>query len=306
MKNKRFKQTKTYRQTPTWAAHYLPYQAILEEDFMGQKATEFMASIMAIMQNRGAITVPPQAPRVLIGGPSSSGKTTLVNLIRRHLNLESVTINGSLITPPGYRGGDLSTNLRPLAFSLRNRTANTMSAIHLEEADKLLFTRKKADEWTSSIQLGFLPLLNGEDIIIEDPENEAPTIFNSFNTAVFMTGVFSEIPKEEWQTPTLIRQSLLKNGLAPEFVSRITHFLYLEPLSEKEVLSLVEKESKLLSQLFQTGRDLSGAITLSPKEIKKIASLSRQSPLGLRGAKVDIFHLLQQKAIASARDNLFR
>lgn len=281
---------------PRWAEYFQNYHSCLKADFIGSSITvEQLASLMAGFKNR-----PPSdgsvAPRIVIGGQSSSGKSTLADLAAKILDLPTIRLNASLLSPPSYKGQCVNTALFQLATQLeesKNSPHHPKAVVIIDECDKLA-ARKRVDEFTSQIELSLLPIFGGELVTANDPDNMcAGSVIDTKHCLVIALGVFNGVPPAAWKSPEVIRLKLHHFGFSTEFVSRLSVFKYLAPLRSSDIESFVTAEALKLSLQFQT---FEHAPKLSTREIKEVAKSCQRSPFGLRSSRSRIFELLMNKA----------
>ncbi|MBK8202620.1 MAG: hypothetical protein IPK68_10005 [Bdellovibrionales bacterium] len=229
----------------------------------------------------------------------------LVDQVAKLLNLATTNINCACLSPPGYRGYDLSVSLKNLIAEAGIggvERASTHSCLIFDELDKLK-RRGKDDDFIKQIEFSLLPVFSGEKLIIDQDENgeSQPIQFSTYGALVIAMGVFPEISKTVWTDPNRARRALVKYGFSIEFVSRITHIIQLKPLRKEDVERLVEREVKSLGSTYQSGANVP---EMPVKQIKAIANFAAKSEFGIRGARLLIHELLQRRAHAEAIDNL--
>lgn len=290
---------------PYWAADALPYEAILNEAVIGQpKATRIVAGVLASQVARLRLKTPPIAPRVLIVGETSSGKTFLANEAAKLLQVPTATVNLSMATPEGYKGMNLGTGVRTLISEAGvggAERAQNSSILILDEVDKIA-RRSKADKWVDQLQYATLPILHGEPLIFNTSDfDEEPESFSTFNTLTFLMGVFPGLSKSTWSTPERARNGLVRYGFCEEWASRITHFIYLDKLKRKDVLNVLNREASNIAGLYQTGDEVP---ELSGRAINQLATKVTTSKYGLRSARSEIHNQLMAQAYKGAVDVL--
>lgn len=286
-----------------WATNYCPYEIELNLRLIGQKrACREIAAIMAssVVRQQSLATLP--SARCLIVGPTSAGKSHLVQQVVDLLKWPHAWLNLSLMTPPGYRGFDVNCGLRQLAQAVRggSRRAHGQQAsvLVLDEADKAV-RRARNDAWIDQLQYALLPILGGEPVQISDDSESTPiSSFSTRDTLIFMMGVFPEIPTSCWSTDRQARKALVRYGFCEEIVSRLTHIVHLDSLNERDLRGLLTREAEQIKALYQTG---SYSPTLTEQEIRRLISGLRKCPFGVRGSRMLVHRLLMQKASARAR-----
>lgn len=284
-----------------FASNYLPLEYSLSERIVGQPVVcKTLASLMSAYKNRRHCVTPPIGPRILFIGPSSAGKTFAAEIVANELNLPSVTINCGSIVPNGYKGSDLASCMRSLIAEGGTGGIDRVEGgnlVFLDELDKVPLRAKK-DQFLEPIQYSFLPILNGDPLLIEASDfGEPPVKFTTKNSFLIMAGVFANVPATAWTDIHRAQKALVKFGFCEEFVSRISHIVYFNKLKTKEVEILVKREEDSLAALFQSG-NLRPSLT--PQQRRKVVNFVGASPLGIRGSRTIIYEHLQKDACASA------
>lgn len=296
--------SKKLQKLPRWEDHYLTYSHLLGEKFLGNpQATDTVASVLAGQVMRNHLKAPCQAPRVLIVGKPSTGKSYLVEQAAKLLQLPKAYGNASLLSGPGYKGIDVGNVIKGLVANAglggKPRAENS-SILIFDELCKIV--RRKDQEYAQIIQYSLLPILNSETILVEGPNYDEPSFeYSSKNTLIFCMGVFPGTSEANWSTPEKSRDTLVKSGFAEEFASRFTHFIYLKPIRKEHLKKLVVEEIDSISQLYQTG---TSRPNLSPSEVNRVVTTVAASRFGFRTARAEIHKLLALKADYRTRRNL--
>ena len=285
------KHKRPIKYNPSWAKNYLPYEGLLGQRLLGQEeAVMQMASILASFKNR-PISADFPAPRILLVGGPSTGKTYLADLAVGILDIPFVHINLASVSPPGYRGFDINVGLKNLIEKSSVQRAERSSAIILDEADKII--RRGESEHIKQIEYSLLPVLNGDRLLVDSDEYSVTAkSFSTKNSIIFAMGVFPGIRSAVWDDPEKAKKALVKFGFTHELVSRFTHFIYLKPLKKEAIKKLVEREALAHSTLYQS-EDFKP--TLTPQEVGRVVNLTQSSEFGIRSMRVNINRLLHQQ-----------
>lgn len=297
------KRRRTSTQKPNWAIEHLPYEHLLNERLIGQPdACSVIAGIMAAVVTRQKTKVSIPLPRVLVVGPTSSGKSHLAEQVRQILNLPTATINATALTSPGYKGLNVSEALRPLCDNDRVRRGELPSLIIIDEIDKLAH-RADADDWIKQVEYNLLPILSGDPVQLSDMDYDyAAKELRTTNALILAMGVFDGVRQTQWQKHQTSQLALRNFGFGDEFVSRFSHFIPLTQPSKKAVREMVERESNEASQLYAIK---SWRPELSSMQIEGLAIEALRSPFGLRGVRGRIHDFLFRQARESATTRLF-
>jgi ATP-dependent protease Clp ATPase subunit len=286
---------------PNWADIQRSFFNELSDAVVGQKeACQRMASALATQIVRTKLKDPPIAPRILVVGEPSSGKSFFLEKALKILNVPKVTTSMAVATPEGYVGSNTTLGLKAIfgnGTKAEVERARQSSAICFEEVDKI-FTRAERDGFASQIQYSLLPLLESDEVQLTNEDQGRVITFSTRNTLILLNGVFSGIEAEAWQSIESARRALNRFGFCREFVSRISHVIYLRPLNRREVQKLIEREVKRISALYQIAGEHP---TLPARKISAIAGQVARSPFGFRTSRGYIHDALVEVAMQRRR-----
>lgn len=282
-----------------WGVEYLTNIEVLGRRFVGQRdGLERIAGVMATYLLRRCHPAPPPAPRVLLVGPPSAGKTSLAQYAAKQMNLPTTTVNLGLSTPEGYRGSNPSAGINQLieqaGIDGKGRIESHGACLIYDEVDKVL---RRNDEWTEQLQYATLGVMGGELVPQSSSSyDDTSDLLDTTGVLVFALGVFPGTNPKHWRHMEAACQALLKYGFCEEWVSRLTHVIYLPALDRKEVLEVVRREAHAVGTLYSTNGPGGGPI-LSPRQVASIARQIHRHPLGLRHARM----LLHEAYLGEAR-----
>jgi ATP-dependent protease Clp ATPase subunit len=277
----------------------------LKERFIGVDGQcERLAGVQATYVTGLANPDSAIAPRCLVTGPVSSGKTSICEFIATQLHVPAVVINGGSLAPESYKGSSLCDHLRDaieLAGGVQRIEKNGCVVV-IDEWDKLA-QRGRSDAFVNSVQFNLYGLLGGEQILIES-ESDYEKTFARFRTnrfLIFLCGAFSAVPERCWRDAESSIKTLLRLGYQPELVSRINHFVHMKKPDHKSYLQMVEREYKLIAQNYANGSDHP---LVDRSTLAKLARKLSGSDMGLRSIRVDLHHELFNAARAEGVSTL--
>jgi hypothetical protein len=283
---------------PDWGTEFMCLKACLGEQVIGHEtAVETIGGIMASQAIRGKVETESVAPRVLLVSGTGMGKTFIVSQVARILNLPSVTVNFGLLSPEGYKGSNLSSALKTLVadggLDGLNRVQKS-SILFLEEIDKTL---RRKDDWIEQLQYASLPSLGGETVTIESDDGyEPPKMISTKNILVFGGGVFPTIKPSAWSKVETAQEALLKSGFCFEWVSRWTHFIYLNKLPISDVQEIIRREVSRNQILYQSDQFTP---TINEREICRLSLKVLRSKFGMRHARA----LVHERLFSLAKEH---
>ncbi len=290
---------KRRRPPPNWACDQLPYEKLLSDSFIGNPlACSIVSGLMATYRTAPETKSP--LPRTLISGPTSAGKSFLVQLAVEMLNAPVAFINGTALTGPGYKGLNLHEALKPLTSDRQFANGNGRGILVIDEFDKVI-EKAKRDEWAKQVEYSLLPILSGDIVQITDEEDGETHQMSFKNVLVFAMGVFDGVPMNHWKNHQTAQSALEIFGFTPEIVGRFSHFIGLQKQSLDSFEELITREYQTIRLQYP----LNGQEPyLEKSKLRKIAKESYQSPYGIRGARGLIHHHLFQEAYRMAPEAL--
>lgn len=283
---------------PNWGIDFFIHQEVLANRFIGQSiACEQVAAIMAAYNSRRYVKDPPPAPRVLIVGPPSSGKTEMARFIASELNLPHGIANLGLATPEGYRGVNFGESIKQMVQDAgvggKDRIESYGGIIILDEICKL---QRRGEEWINQIQFATLGLLGGERIPFSNGDlTESSELLDTAGVLVLAMGVFPNINPRNWISHDTACRALKRVGFCDEWIGRFSHVIYLPTLRQKDVIDVVKREAIRIGALFSTNGPV-GAPKLSTREIENIGKLVYRHPLGIRHARMHLYRAYFKEA----------
>ena len=230
--------------------------------------------------------VKPNLPihNLLVLGPSGSGKTEIWRTLDKIYNLVPIRIiDGSTLTCEGIKGNNkISTNL----------TEDVVNGgiIIIDEFDKLCepsFTGQ-GENVSYRLQSELLKLLEDEYKYLTRDGNT----IKSNGISVCMLGAFEALYEEKEKiigfnndiktlNDNFISKELIKFGIRPEIVGRITTICETKPLSDEDYFNIINNSNSRVLQLTNE-LNITGAKSLDKKYVQEIINKSKQNNTGVR------------------------
>ncbi|MBF0313615.1 MAG: AAA family ATPase [Oligoflexia bacterium] len=296
------------KKRPSWAEKYLIYEGLLNERFIGQEQAcrelaGIVASFINLMTMDKTIARDLLAPRVIISGGTSQGKTSMSMAIADFLNCPYSIINCGAITPEGYKGTNISDGLFQMVQSHGQEEVEAGSILIIDEFCKLI-QRSKQDPFYQSCIYNLLGILGGEKILINPKDDSigGPVLLDTKKIIVILCGIFKGVPQRAWSNQKNSINGLIKFGFPDELMGRISHIIALKKLMKSDVAQIVGREFEKIMPLYQTGK-ISFDLPLS--EMKKITNEVYSGPLGIRYAKMLLHQKMYDVAQKTAIDDMF-
>lgn len=221
-------------------------------------------------------------PHSILSGPTGSGKSHLVQLVAKELDLALLTINAASLTKEGVSGNSLSKALSPL----RN-IGDSPAIVFCDEFDKLFVSGSAGSETHESlagVQNEFLTVL----------ENDEASVFGDYgkyvnvpvkNCLFIFAGAFNG-------EKDMSIERLKEMGIRNEFLGRVSLCFSTEKPSLESLLEFLQN-SDLLTQYLQVFKTAKRA-NIVKKLAAQIENGYAKNTLGVRGVNSLIHqHFLQ-------------
>ena len=223
-----------------------------------------------------AINLTSKNPRnkshILVTGPSGTGKTEMVNIIAKDLDLPIFKANAPDYTKAGYVGKDVPDMLLGLLTEAEDDLEKAQNGILIiDEIDKTV-SFKDDKGFGKAVLHALLKILDRDIVEIDiDKQNGEKIMFDTSNLTVIFMGSFDElyqqkqqnkkniigfnnISEEESINKIRLNEDDLVKWMGPEFIGRIGTITSTNELSHKNVLRILKKSK--LSQLKIIKEDL--------------------------------------------------
>ncbi|MCX8506121.1 MAG: AAA family ATPase [Alphaproteobacteria bacterium] len=218
---------------------------------------------------------------LLVAGPSGTGKTYLLQQCLPDFGLPFVVIDGSGLTPSGYKGQNLSDSLGE--FFRSNAMASRKCVIVLDEFDKISDKANGGDVHKSqSIQSELLTLIQGK--------NEGG--IDTRNALWILAGAFAYTDEMRGNPPRLAKSELLKYGFKNELLGRIAKITMTDIPTIEQVVRRIAKAPELLafmSDLAAMGYD----IDFAAEAFYQLAAAAQNPAFGMRAIPSCVAELKQ-------------
>ena len=241
---------------------------------------------------------------ILIVGPTGVGKTEIIRIIAKELNMPMIIANATELTQSGYRGKSVDDILKELIIRCNNNVSMAERGIVVvDEIDKIGANNGLGEIGTIAIQDELLKLLEDGtySINLSDNSMEERNVFINTSGITFIgIGAFSSLIKEKQesnskkigfhgtmvslQSSKVIPDDLVKYGLKPELIGRFSNIVQLSPLSKDNLIQIMKNpHEELLHNKVKILNDLGVKVLIKESVYDKLASIALQKNTGARG-----------------------
>lgn len=260
---------------------------------------------------------------ILMLGPTGSGKTLLAQSLARILNVPFAIADATTLTEAGYVGEDVENILLKLIQAADYDVEKAeRGIIYIDEIDKISrktenpsITRDVSGE---GVQQALLKILEGTTASVppqggrKHPHQDLIQI-NTANILFICGGAFDGIEKviearlghkqlgfgAEVHSKSrrnvgetlrkVLPEDLLKSGLIPEFIGRLSVVVTLEQLDEKALVRILTEPKNALVKQFQKLMEIDGvALSFDDEALLQIAKEALKRKTGARGLRAII------------------
>lgn len=257
---------------------------------------------------------------ILLIGPTGVGKTEIIRIIAKELNMPVVIADAANMTQSGYVSKSASDTLVDLLAKCNNDVKKAEnSIIIIDEIDKIA-TKPNAnnDIATTGVQEELLKLVEDGEYTVDvsdDFMKKENIIINTKNITFIAMGAFSELLKEKRsgikekqimgfgntsitsnakeENTKLTTDDLVKYGLKGELIGRFTNIIELRSLTKEDLISIMKNPNEeLIKDKIELLNSLGIDVNIDEAVYEKLAGIAVKKNTGARG-------------LISAVDNLF-
>jgi ATP-dependent Clp protease ATP-binding subunit ClpX len=185
-----------------------------------------------------------QPMKLLLVGPSGTGKTHLLYSLKNLIDFPLVTIDATQLTPSGNSDG---INLKGLKNLIRqeiskyedHQFALNRLVIFVDEIDKLGISFDSSGQWNKHVQANFLTMIDNK----EDYRGVSWVFAGAFSNLYEKqnnTIGFSNKAKLSEKGIQITDEDIIRSGLITELVGRITYIVELDRFNKDDYLYILE------------------------------------------------------------------
>lgn len=250
---------------------------------------------------------------VLLVGPTGSGKTLLAESISKFLEVPFASGDATAMTEAGYVGDDVESVLvRLLQASGGDVEKAERGIVYIDEIDKIASQDSRGRDISGEgVQQGLLKMLEGSIVTI-NPEGgkrssqSKEVMINTKNILFICGGAFSGITDpnriekvmgfgdaSKIDKKPLKHKDLVKYGMIPEFIGRFALLAELQPLSSKDLVSILTEPKNAVTRQYQELLAIDGVtLTFTDDFLLEVAERASKEGTGARGLRAIVEPLL--------------
>jgi len=250
---------------------------------------------------------PKNKSHMMIVGPSGTGKTEMINIIAKKLDIPFFKADATTYTKEGYRGKSVYSMFRGLIDAAGGDIKKAQRGLLIiDEIDKKSIM-KDDDGFDASVLNGMLKFLDRD--VIEINKGHGPhdddILFDTSNLTVIFMGAFTDAYESKRKenkksigfAPTennnkekediyLTREDLIKAGMPTEFMGRISLITNTRELELEDLVEILYKsKGNTLKLAEEFCKDLGITLKYTDGYIRRIAEKSYKTKTGARNLK---------------------
>ena len=301
-------------------------KAELDEYVVGQEYAKKVMSVAVYNHYKRVATgtmdeIEIEKSNMLMIGPTGSGKTYLVKILARLLDVPLAITDATSLTEAGYIGDDIESVVSKILAAADNDVEKAeRGIIFIDEIDKLAKKKNtnQRDVSGESVQQGMLKLLEGAEVevpvgassknamvpmTIVDTKNilficggafpDLDSIIkerlNKASSMGFMADLKDKYDKEENILMKATVEDLKNFGMIPEFLGRLPILFSLEALDEDMLVRILKEPKNAIIKQYQKLLELDEVkLEFTDEALHAIAKQAKQRELGARALRAII------------------
>ena len=286
----------------------------LDKFVVGQENTKRVLSVAVynhhkrlFCKSRGDTEI--EKSNILMMGPTGVGKTYMVNLISKQLDVPYICFDANSLTQSGYVGSSVEDMLKALYNKAGGDIGKAQKGIILvDEIDKIASKPNSngRDISGKGVQESLLKIIEGGEFTLDMGQGQKDVTFDTSDTLFIVAGAFADLAKKLFNNSsrskdfigggsieTLTKDDIYRNvtttdliefGIIPELVGRLAVRTMLSPLTTDDLVEIMSsKEGGALDQYKASLAFDNIDLKVSRKSLELIAEIVNKNGTGARG-----------------------
>jgi len=334
--NQRLKKKKDKQKKPALDLRQIPaphkIKRSLDEHVIGQEHAKKIISVAvynhykriydmetrAAMKDENPSMVEIEKSNVLMIGPTGCGKTYLVQMLAKLLDVPLAITDATSLTEAGYIGDDIESVLSKLLAAADNDVERAEHGIvFIDEIDKIAKkkTTNQRDVSGEAVQQGMLKLLEGSKVEVPvgatsknamvlmttmdtknilficggafpDLENIIKERLNKRSSIGFEADLKDKYDKEKNLISKVVTEDLRKYGMIPEFLGRLPIIATMEVLTKEMLVNILKEPKNAILKQYQRLLELDEVkLEFEPGALEAIAEKAMKRDTGARALR---------------------
>lgn len=280
-------------------------KAALDKNIYGQEEAK-QSLIVGVIRHLLRVEQPElglSKSNIIMTGPTGCGKTEMVRVISKVINVPLVTADTTKITASGYKGRDASDVIADLLEKANyDVDLAERGIVYLDEIDKMcIFTNgSQGHEYKTADQTSLLTLIEGEEITI-DLRSRGKHRIKTDNILFIAGGAFGikSIKETDRKNPVgflspsgmiedtggISHTDLIRYGMIKELAGRFTTIVRLRPLSVSDLYAIATAEDGILSGYEKTLSVFGENVKIPDNVVRTLCAEAHAEGIGARGLK---------------------
>lgn len=262
-----------------------------------------------------------QKSNILIQGPTGTGKTYLIEILAKLLDVPLVIVDATIFTEAGYVGKDVEFIIEKLLNASNGDIKKAETGIvYIDEIDKIAGANSnntKSEPSREGVQQSLLKMLENNEVIVSigDSIYKRDINVNTSNILFVAGGAFvgiediinkrnpklkktigfqtkdsihdvSENGTGEFFNEEMIHDDLVKYGLIPEFIGRFPAIISLKKLEKDDLKNILTKPKDATIKQYKALFKVDGIdLDFSDEAVDYIVEEAMKKKIGARGLK---------------------
>lgn len=249
-------------------------------------------------------------PNILIQGATGTGKTYMIQVLSKILDIPLVIVDATTFTEAGYAGKDV-TEILDMLLNVADWDVKKAEKgiIYIDEIDKLAQRKSSDDSIIASrvgVQQALLKILEGTKMEMGFAEalllDEDPMVIDTSKILFIAGGAFTGIEelsninnkisigfnstKKDNSTQETVNKNFIEYGLIPEFLGRFPVIIKTNDLSQDEIKRImIEPKNSILSKYKATFSSYNIKLSFSDDLIEHVSKVALGRGMGVRGIR---------------------